>query len=291
VYSYLAWNQAYNIAPLFAEPAQRADWVARGLETLRQGQRALPDDASLLMDEWHFVLNRAVGLPAQVLQSELAAWRDDDPAWAVIVEGAQELHAGLGADDLAALALFLDEVGLLTSLVEAWEIAQSLPQPQRELLLSPRFDALSPADKAAVFTPLFPDDAQAREAYAALFDGATRRATGEFANLSGELRRVLVLWDWCRFHLMTLILQPAQRIRHRSITVDWGLLNSYRLAIRSCPPEALDLEFASRYRRGVATAFANGIENAARFGGEEAQAEFEAHMRGNFSGLSGWLPD
>ena len=231
VYSYLAWNQAYNIAAQFKDAERRSEWLARGFETLRQGRRALPQDAGLLFDEWSFVLNRAVGLPRAVLQIELPARREADPQWALIAEYSLRLHEELPPAERAALDEFLEESGMQT------ELAQ----------------------------------------------------TAGFADLPAGTQRVLQLWDWCRAHLMVLVLQPATALSHRPLSIDLCLLNSLLLARQACPEEAR-AEFEPRYRRGVASAFAAGIENALKHGGQELRAEFESHVRENYSRLPGWLP-
>lgn len=244
VYSYLAWNQAYNIAGQFREPDQRAGWLARGFDTLRQGQRALPADAGLLLDEWSFVLNRGIGMPVEVLAIEDAAWGEANRAWANVVKHAIELRDRLSAADRAQLQQFLENVGL------------------HPLLFHPDVE--------------YPD-------LAATYGQA-------LAGLSEDNVRLLLHCDWCRFHLMTLVLEPALRLGYRPLSLDQALLNSYRYAIKSMLPGS-EQEFEPQYRQGVATAFRAGIDNARRYGGQGAVGDFVAHVRENFSDLPGWLPE
>lgn len=250
VYSYLAWNEAYNISAQFPEPERRMEWVARGFETLRQGQKALPRDASLRLDEWHFVLNRSIGQPVGVLQTELPAWGKTDPQWELIANTAIDRHAQLGAADKAALRLFLDEIGLQADLFKIMD------QPE--------------ADRTAL----------------------ERRQAAALLALSDDARGVLVLCHWCRFHLMTLVLQPALAVPFRPLSLDLALLNSYAYAGAYMLPQT-ESEFGPRYRQGVATALKAGIDNAARYGGESAKADFIAHVRENFelAGVPELLPE
>lgn len=239
VYSYLAWNEAYNLSAQFPEPERRMEWVARGFATLRQGQKALPGDASLRLDEWSFVLNRSISQPLGVLATELPAWRVTDPQWAVVVESAQDRHERLSPAQQAQLAEFLEEIGL---------------QPQI-------FDV--PDKPASERTEI-----------------ETRQANALLA-LDQPVQDLLALCHWCRFHLMTLVLQPALKLPYRSLAVDLALLNSYILARRFLV--GAESEFVPRYRQGVATAFKAGIDNALRHGGESAKADFVAHVRENFA--------
>jgi len=239
VYSYLAWNEAYNLSAQFPEPERRMEWVARGFATLRDGQKALPGDASLRLDEWSFVLNRSIGQPVGVLETELAAWRKVDPQWAVVVESVLERYRSLGAADRAQMAEFIEEIGLQPQLFET----PDKPENERNAI----------------------ENAQVKSLLA----------------LNKPVLDLLALCHWCRFHLMTLILQPALKMPYRSLAVDLALLNSFILAHKYLV--GAESEFVPRYRQGVATAFKAGIDNAARHGGESAKADFIAHVRENFA--------
>ncbi|MBE7492713.1 MAG: hypothetical protein HS108_13295 [Planctomycetes bacterium] len=247
VYSYLAWNEAYNLAGQFPEPERRMEWVARGFATLRQGQKALPGDAGLRLDEWHFVLNRSIGQPLGVLETELPAWGRTDPAWAAVVELARERHSALGESDRRRLRWFLDEIGLQPLIFEA------------------------PDKPVAERTPL--EDMQAKA----------------LESLTPAVLELLGLCNWCRYHLMTLILSEAQRIAYRPLALDLALLNSYLWAHRYLVGG--HAEFVPRYRQGVASAFKAGIDNALRYGGEPAGAAFAAHVRENFADVPELLPE
>lgn len=275
VYSYLAWNEAYNLAAQFPEPERRMEWVARGFETLRQGQKALPRDASLRLDEWNFVLNRSIGQPLGVLETELAAWGRTDPKWALLVESARQQQSKLTADQAAILRQFLDEIGLQPTLFETADLAAALPEEQRRRLLDPGFDRLPPAQQGDL---------------ARLFNESERRQMRALYALDQDLLALLALCHWCRFHLLTLVLAPTVRMPHRSLATDLALLNSYRHAQLSLVP-GTEPEFTPQYRQGVETAFKAGIDNALRHGGDSARADFIQHIRENFADVPGLLPE
>ncbi|MBK9975126.1 MAG: hypothetical protein IPP14_10180 [Planctomycetes bacterium] len=275
VYSYLAWNEAYNLAAQFAEPERRMEWIARGFATLRQGQRALPADASLRLDEWHFVLNRSISFPLGVLETELPAWREADPQWAYLCEQARARFDKLSTQDKLALAWFLQEIGLQAGLFDTANLAAALSNDQRQKLLAPGFESLPPDQQGDLAT---------------LFNESERSQMRALYALGPEVHAFLALCHWCRFHLMTLVLEPAIRLPYRSLAVDLALMNSYRYAQLNLLP-GTETEFTPRYKRGVATAFKAGIDNAARYGGESAKSEFASHLRENFEDLPGWLPN
>jgi hypothetical protein len=112
VYSYLAWNQAYNISAPFAEHDQRLQWVLRGLQTLHEGQKRMPDEPSLRMDEWNFLLDRTISYPVGLLRAELDRNREDDHDWANLTDYVVDLAARLNAEQTNALHEFLREYGL-----------------------------------------------------------------------------------------------------------------------------------------------------------------------------------
>ncbi|MCC6464019.1 MAG: hypothetical protein IT463_01620 [Planctomycetes bacterium] len=274
VYSYLAWNEAYNLSAQFPEPERRLEWVQRGFATLHRGQQRLSRDAGLRLDEWHFVLNRSAGYPLGVLELELERHGTQDPAWGLLARRALEMHRALPENERATLQRFLDEVGLQVPLFDTAERAQELSPAQRARLLDPAFEVLTPAQQGEL---------------AAEFNDLERMQLRALELLSPDARAVLALCHWCRFHLMVLVLAPAGKLTPRSLSVDAALLNTYRLAQLWLVP-GTETEFTPRYRQGVAVAFADGIENARRYGDETA-AEFSAHMRENFADLPGWLPE
>ncbi|MBX3475380.1 MAG: hypothetical protein KF754_13460 [Planctomycetes bacterium] len=275
VYSYLAWNEAYNLAAQFPEPQRRLEWIARGFRTLQQGQKAIPRDASLRLDEWNFVLNRSISQPLGVLETQLPAWRETDPRWALLVENARRHHDRLSPSQAAGVRLFVEEIGLQPTLFETADLAAALPQEQRSKLLDPGFETLPPAqqgDLARLFSPI--ERLQVRALYA----------------LGQDELGFLAMCHWCRFHLMTMVLMPATKLPYRSLAADLALLNSFRFAWLSMLP-GTEPEFTPHYRLGVETAFRAGIDNAARHGGDSAKAEFISHIRENFADVPGLLPE
>jgi hypothetical protein len=112
VYSYLAWNQAYNISAPFTEHDQRLQWVVRGLQTLHQGQQRMPIEPSLRMDEWNFLLDRTISYPVGLLRAERDRYSDNDPDWAEAADRAIEQAEALNAEQTRSLHEFLREYGL-----------------------------------------------------------------------------------------------------------------------------------------------------------------------------------
>lgn len=278
VYSYLAWNQAYNISAQFPERERREEWVTRGLETLHEGQRKLPADASLRLDEWNFVLNRSAGYPNAILRSELKAFGDDAPLWAHLVRLALQIKDGLSAEDAQALDVFLDEVGIQLDLFDTADAVSLLPADERDRLLDPRFEALTPEQQGEL-----------GEAFHAL----ERAQMRVLFSLSPDVLSFLVLAHWSRLHAMVLAITPALDSEPHGLNVEAALLNSVRLAARRLPPNMgpeAEEEFTRHYKEAVAKAFLSGIENALRIGGQDAAKEFVDAMRINFEGQPDLLP-
>lgn len=264
VYSYLSWNQAYNISAPFPEYAAREEWVIRGLRTLHDGQDRMPADASLRQEEWHFLLNRTIGYPISLLSVELRRYRDADNGWAVIVEEQLlKLSDTLTDSQRGQLEEFLREVGAHISLFRVL----LLKEGERSRLLDPAFESLPPeqqGDLGAEFQPFEREQARA------------------FFALDTPVQELLTLAHWCRLHLMTLTLRPALEMQPRNLQVEISLIISYRLAWQYFPAGGkLAEHFLAGYQEGVAVALRAGIENARRRGGEQGQIEFLAHAREN----------
>lgn len=278
VYSYLAWNQAYNISAQFPETERRQEWVTRGFRTLHEGQRSLPGDATLRLDEWNFVLNRSVGYPGAVLAVEREQLGEADPTWAQITDVALKLQAALSTSDLADLDDFLENTGLQLDLFDLADDYWSLDEADRNRLLDPAFEALAPAAQGEL-----------GEAFPAHQRGWMR----DFLALSPDVQAFLALAHWCRLQAMVLVVTPALEIRPHGLAVETVLLNSVRMAARRLPPtlgREVREEFARRYKEAVAEAFLSGIENAHRIGGRKAALDFVDAMRINFEGQPELLP-
>ena len=275
VYSYLSWNQAYNISATFPDYNQRFEWVGRGLDTLIRGQERIPGDASLKMDEWHFVLNRSKGYPVDLLRLQLDRYATADPVWARLVRETVKIEAGLNLDERAGLELFLRDVGLSLALNSALSAWAGLAPSEREKLL----------DESIDYLPLGMPSEAGRE-----FGRPERDLLRSFLKLGERVRTLLLLADWCRMHLLTLVLEPSLKIQVRSISLDQALLNSYLLALKRLVP-GTEADYTVRYKRGAARAFSAGVENARRLYDDEGAEEFAAHQRRNYANLPGWLPD
>lgn len=278
VYSYLAWNQAYNIAAQFPERERREEWVIRGLRTLHQGQQRLPGDATLRLDEWNFVLNRSIGYPAAILAAQRERLREADPAWHEITGVALKLHAELSPGDLALLDQFLENIGLQLNLFDLADDYYSLTEADRNRLLEPGFEELSPEQQGELGQAFHPLE---RVQMRALF------------SLSPDLLAFLALAHWCRLHAMVLVITPALQAQPHGLAIEAALLNSVRMAARRLPPTLAPQtreDFARRYKEAVAEAFVSGIENALRIGGQSAALEFLDDVRINFAGQPELLP-
>ncbi|MCA8935105.1 MAG: hypothetical protein KDB68_02770 [Planctomycetes bacterium] len=278
VYSYLAWNQAYNISAQFPERERRAEWVIRGLETLHEGQHSLPDDASLRLDEWNFILNRSGGYPSAIMDTERKTFGEANPVWNLVVETALGIEDSLSAEDAAALDVFLDEVGLQLDLFDKADTLSQLPEEDRARLLNPAFEELSP-EQQGVLGEAFPP-----------FERFQLRA---LFGLSPDILSYLALAHWARLHAMVLAITPGMQSEPHGLDIEAALLNSVRLAARRLPPilgTEAEQEFVRRYKEAVANAFLSGIENALRIGGRSAANEFVDAMRINFEDQPDLLP-
>jgi hypothetical protein len=267
VYSYLAWNQAYNISAQFPEIERREEWVIRGFKTLHEGQDRLPRDASLRMDEWNFILNRSISYPGAVLQTEIP--RFDAPAWKRLCELALELQTSLTVADRAALNDFLENYGLQLNLFDTADAYAELPEADRNRLLNPTYED-QPLNED--FTQL--ERAQMRVLFA----------------LSADVQAFLALAHWCRLHAMLIAILPALDLRPHGLTVEAAILNTSLLANGRIPPGIRGQEFESQYKEAVAEAFVSGIENALRIGGPKAAGEFLDDMKFNFRNQPDLLP-
>ena len=267
VYSYLAWNQAYNISAQFPEIERRQEWVIRGLKTLHEGQDRLPRDATLRMDEWHFILNRSGGYPGAVLQTEIP--RFDAPAWKLLCEHALEMLAALSEADRAALNDFLDNYGLQLSLFDTADAYAELSEADRNRLLDPAFE-----------------DQPLNEDYSQL-ERAQMRA---LFSLPAAVQGYLALAHWCRLHAMFLAIRPAVDFQPHSLTVEAAILNTALMANGRIPPGIPTQEFEREYKEAVAQAFVSGIENALRIGGKKAASDFLDDMKFNFRNQPDLLP-
>lgn len=268
VYSYLGWNQAYNISPQFPSRDRQFEWVKRGISTLHEGQSELPKDASLLMDEWNFVLFKSSSFPYRLLN--FLAPRQNDEIWALVVEDLQKRRNELSSEEDSKLEEFLSETGAQLLLFDQINLFNSLSKNEQAQVLDPDFEASANLE--------------------ALFSTELHWQLASFLSLDEQAQGLLFLAHWSRLHLMALILEPASKIYPRSMTVDISLMNSYSLASRSCPPELADY-FQNSYRMAVERAYKHGIDNARKHGGDELVAEFKDHMRENFEDQPGLLPE
>jgi hypothetical protein len=255
VYSYLSWNQGYNISAPFPEYEQRLEWVVRGLNTLYTGQDRMPLDASLRMDEWHYLLNRGIGYPLGLLEAMLPRYREADARWALAVETLLERAAALPEGKAHYLDEFLFEVGLQFGLIDLAARVSMLPADEQQRVLAGESGELHDYER---------------------FQAASWLA------LDAELQAILILANWCRWHGMTLVLSGALELAPRPAALEIALLNTYRQAWLGVPSE-LAPEFASSYRTGVESAVRAGIENARRWEGERGAAAFLDHARENLS--------
>ncbi|MEE9312588.1 MAG: hypothetical protein V3V10_09280, partial [Planctomycetota bacterium] len=268
VYSYLGWNQAYNISPQFPTRDRQFEWLARGFKTLQDGQSELPDDSSLHQDEWNFLLFKSSIFPLRLI--ELLTPRHDDPAFALVVERMLELRDELSTENFEKLEEFLGETGMHLMLFEHAELLMSIPQE----------DQLAVLDLAV---PLPKDLAE-------FFPETNREQLRELMTLNDEIKPIIALAHWARLHLMALTLESAMEIQPRSLSADTNILNSYRLAVLNCPAQIAD-NFKNTYRMAVVRLYKLGIENAQKHGGTDLVTEFKAHMQENFEELPGWLPE
>lgn len=133
VYSFQSWNEGYNISAQFPYLERRTEWVTRGLKTLHTGQKLLPHESSLLLDEWHYLLNRTRGYPLEVLRAELAQYGARDRAWGQRCEAILNLEPRLDDTQRAQMREFLDERGMQVDLHEM-ESFTALDEAVRGLL-------------------------------------------------------------------------------------------------------------------------------------------------------------
>lgn len=278
VYSYLSWNQAFNISAEFPERERREEWVLRGLNTLHEAQDRIPNEATLRQDEWHFILNRTITYPGAVLNLERARFGSDNPVWAGAVDAALDLRARLSAEDRRNLELFLEEVGLQLDLFDIADEFFALPEADRDRLLNPAFDNLPASEQGEL---------------AETFSEFTRFQMRMLAALSPDVHAYMALCHWCRLHAMVLAVTPALTMQPHGLDVERAVLNACRLAFPRIPP-LLDRptrqEIETQYVQTVAQAFLSGIENALRIGGRERAAEFIEDMQFNFAGTPELLP-
>lgn len=278
VYSYLAWNQGYNISAEFPERERREEWVTRGLDTLHEAQDRITGEASLRQDEWHYILNRTSGYPGAVLRVEYRRYGTENRIWAAVMETALELRARLSPEDVADLNLFLDEVGLQLGLFDLADAVYALPESDRARLLDPAFDAL-------------PTERQGE--LGAAFVEFERYQIRMLAALSPAVLSYLAVAHWCRLHAMVLAVTPALEMQPHGLDIESSVLNACRLAFADIPPVLRDdarEQIETQYKEAVAQAFVSGIENALRIGGRERAAEFIDAMKFNFKGTQELLP-
>lgn len=273
VYSYLSWNQGYNISAPFPEYAARREWVLRGLHTLHDGQDRLPHDASLRMDEWHYVLNRSAGYLPDLLEAALGRYRKSDERWALIVEEQfKRMLSGLAQAQLDRLQTFLRETGAQIPLFRVL----LLDDDSRSRLIDPAFEQLTEQQQGEL----------GRE-----FQALERAQLRDFFALDSQLQELLTLGHWCRAHLMTLVLRPALEMQPRSPGLEISLINSYVLSWQYFPAGGrLAQTFRAAYREGVEVALRAGIENARRRAGDDGVADFLAHARENLADTPELLP-
>ena len=270
VFSYLSWNEAYNIPGNFDDHARRMPWLERGLATIHDGQQALPRDASLRMEEWHFVFNRTKDYPLDILRLELPYWREREPKWALIVEDLLKQRSNLSDNQRRALDEFSEAATLPVELVPLVAEFSELPASDRAKLLDEHFD-----EKA--------EPALARD-----YDMVARQQLRAFMPLSEEVKSILVLANWARLHLMAQAARPALEMLPRGISTDGAVLNSYKYAQQNLLPDLAEV-FTPLYKAGVKAAYKSGLELARRQYGEEGAQQFAEHQRENFEGLQGWL--
>ncbi|MCC6575279.1 MAG: hypothetical protein IT462_15990 [Planctomycetes bacterium] len=252
VYGFQAWNEGYNLAAQFPEPERRAEWVIRGLNTLHTGQRLIPNEASLRLDEWHYLLGRTQSFPVEILREQAKSYGGQDRTWAVIVETICKLEAGLAVAERAKLREFVEEVGL---------------RPEFAI----DFDELK------AFVPVYKPGEDRPESV----------EVPEFTALPENARRALALANWARWHCMLMVLEPVIHLRVRSSSTDKALMLSYYVAQKTLPPGGD--KYAEEYRAGARKAYAAGVENARRMGGDKSVAEFIDVQQTNFADLPGWL--
>lgn len=279
VYSYLAWNQAYNISAEFPERDRREEWVARGLNTLHEAQDQIPNEATLRQDEWHFLLNRTISYPGVVLNVERKRYAKANPIWLANVNAALEIRGKLSPNDQADLNLFLEEVGLQLDLFDVADDLYALPEADQQRLLDPSFEDLPPEQQGEL-GEAFPE--------------FRRFQMRMLMALSPEVQGYLAVTHWCRLHAMVLAVTPALEMRPHGLDIEASVLNACRLAFARIPP-LLDRdtrqEIETQYKQAVAQAFVSGIENALRIGGRERAAEFIDAMQFNFEGMPELLPN
>lgn len=270
VFSYLSWNEAYNIPGNFDDNARKLPWLERGLATIHEGQQALPRDAGLRMEEWHFIFNRTRDFPLEVLRLELKHWREREPKWALIVDDLMERRGKLSAENRRALEQFSAEAVL----------------PVELPLLVESFGRLSAAEQAKVLDENFDEKKEA--ALAEQFDVVARQQLRAFMPLSAEVKAILALANWARLHLMAQAARPATEFMPRGLSADGAVLNSYKYAQLNLPPELAEV-FTPVYKAGVKATYKSGLELARRAYGEEGAQQFAQHQRENFAELPGWL--
>ncbi|MCB9893584.1 MAG: hypothetical protein H6839_03965 [Planctomycetes bacterium] len=278
VYSYLAWNQAYNISAQFPERERRAYWVVLGLTTLFEGQRRLPDDASLRLDEWNFILNRSISYPAPILEAERDHFDGAAETWERVVDVALRLRKELSDADAAALDDFLENVGLQINLFDTADAYAGLSATDRERLLDPGFEELSPAEQGEL---------------GSAFEPYEREQMRSLLVLTPDVLAFLAVAHWCRLHAMVLAITPALEAKPHGLAVESALLNAVRLANLRIPPTLAPetrQDFERGYKEAVAQAFVSGIENALRIGGRKAADDFVDAMKFNFEGQPDLLP-
>lgn len=274
VYSYLQWNQAYNISAQFPDRERQTEWVIRGLKTLHEGQDALPKNAALRMDEWHFLLNRTRYYPTTVLRGELTYHAKSHPIWATTTRRAIHAFDAIPESDKEVLLYFLREVGFQALLFDSVRRAKLLDQDSINRMLNPAFEDLSPEDQGNLGQQ---------------FDEYERYQLREFGRLSPACQDFLELADWCRWHLMVMILLPVIDFPTHGLSVNLALLTSCRNAWFALPSN-LFKEFNEQYRQGVAKGFHNGVEAAVRIYGDVGGQEFVDNMRASFEDMPDWLP-
>jgi hypothetical protein len=270
VFSFLSWNESYNIPSNFDDNARRLLWLERGLATIHEGQRALPRDAGLRMEEWHFIFNRTKGSPFDVLRMELKYWREREPKWALIVVDLLEQRRKLSDAKRRQLDGFSEAANLPVDLVP----------------LASAFSELSPADQAKLLDENFDEKKEA--ALDTDFDVVARQQLRAFMPLDEEVKAILVLANWARLHLMAQAARPAIEMLPRGLSTDGAVMNSYKYAQQNLLPD-LEQVFTPLYKAGVRAAYKSGLELARRAYGEEGAKEFAQHQRENFGSLPGWI--
>lgn len=278
VYSYLSWNQGYNISAQFPERERREEWVRRGLKTLHEGQDNLPRDAGLRMDEWHYLLNRSSQYPGAVLGVEIERFGDSAPAWKALTERTLALGDELNEAEQAELDEFLNEYGLGIDIYERLRRFGNLTEEARAYVLDGTPGTLD-ADERRFLDREFPPTEIER--------------LSALLRLGDSVSTFLAWAHWCRLHVMVLALEPALEFQPHSPSVDSGLLVTLKQAWEYLPPglpSQTEQEFRNSYKEGVAKAFLTGIENALRVGGEDAAIEFIENMKINFEGQEDLLP-